>query len=165
MQGRIRNKQRVMLCHRDGTSDATNIAALFSYQGLSRVEAEDAGPGDIIALAGATGIGLGESIVDADNPVPLPPLHVDEPTLSMEFRINDSPFSGRERQYVTSRNLRDRLEREMETNLAMKLEETDSPDRFLVYGRGELQMAILIEQMRREGFEFAVGMPQVITQQ
>ena len=163
MQGRIRNKQRVTLCHRDGSRTGATVSALFEYQGLNRVEAEEAGPGDIIALAGASGIGLGESIADAENPVPLPPLHVDEPTLSMEFRINDSPFSGREGQYVTSRNLRDRLVREMETNLAMKLEETDSPDRFLVYGRGELQMAILIEQMRREGFEFAVGMPQVIT--
>ncbi|HEX7072270.1 MAG TPA: translational GTPase TypA, partial [Rhodothermales bacterium] len=165
MQGRIRNKQRVSLCHRDGSREAATVTALFEYQGLNRVDAESAGPGDIIALAGAAGIGLGESIADAENPVPLPPLHVDEPTLSMEFRINDSPFSGREGQYVTSRNLRDRLMREMETNLAMKLEETDSPDRFLVYGRGELQMAILIEQMRREGYEFAVGMPQVITRQ
>ncbi len=163
MQGTIRNKQRVSLCHRDKSRTTASIAALFEYQGLSRVETPAAGPGEIIAMAGASGIGLGESIADAENPVPLPPLDVDEPTLSMEFRINDSPFSGREGQYVTSRNLRDRLLREMETNLAMRLEETESPDRFLVYGRGELQMAILIEQMRREGFEFAVGMPQVIT--
>src|SRR5690606_13350660 len=140
MQGTIRNKQRVMLCHRDGSRRAASLTALFEYQGLNRVETPVAGPGDIVAVGGAAGIGLGESIVDAENPVPLPPLHVDEPTLSMEFRINDSPFSGREGQYVTSRNLRDRLLREMETNLAMRLEETESPDRFLVYGRGELQM-------------------------
>jgi GTP-binding protein len=116
-------------------------------------------------VAGLAGIGLGESLADAENPEPLKPLAVDEPTLSMEFRINDSPFAGREGKFVTSRNLRDRLMKEAETNLAMRIEETDSPDRFLVFGRGELQMAILIEQMRREGYEFAVGMPQVITKE
>ncbi len=163
MQGTIRNKQRVALCHRDGTRTKVQVTALFEYEGLSRVETDEVGPGDIIAIAGVSGIGLGESISDAESPKPLPPVHVDEPTLSMEFRINNSPFSGREGQFVTSRNLRDRLEKEMEANLSMKLEHTESPDRFLVYGRGELQMAILIEQMRREGFEFAVGMPQVIT--
>ncbi len=163
MQGTLRNKQRVALCHRDGSFDNVQITALFEYEGLNRVETEEVGPGDIIAVAGVAGIGLGESISDAENPQPLTPLHVDEPTLSMEFRINDSPFSGREGQYVTSRNLRDRLEKEMEANLSMRLEHTESADRFLVYGRGELQMAILIEQMRREGYEFAVGMPQVIT--
>lgn len=163
MQGTVRNKQRVVICRRDGRFDPAQVTALFQYEGLSRVEADTAGPGDIVALAGVAGVGLGESLADAENPKPLPPLHVDEPTLSMEFRINDSPFSGREGQFVTSRNLRDRLEKEVETNLAMKLEETDSPDRFVVYGRGELQMAILIEQMRREGYEFAVGMPQVLT--
>ena len=165
MQGTLRNRQRVALCHRDGTLDPVSVTALFEYEGLQRVEVAEVGPGDIIAVAGMSGIGLGESIADAENPRPLPPLHVDEPTISMEFRINDSPFSGREGQYVTSRNLRDRLMREAENNLAMRIEETDSPDRFLVYGRGELQMAILIEQMRREGYEFAVGMPQVITRQ
>jgi len=109
-----------------------------------------------------SGIGLGESIAAAEDPVPLTPLNVDEPTMSMEFRINDSPFSGLEGKFVTSRNLRDRLFKEAETNLSMKIEATESADSFLVYGRGELQMAILIEQMRRELFEFAVGMPQVL---
>ncbi len=165
MNGTLRNKQRVSLCLRDGSFKPTYVTALFEYEGLQRVETAEVGPGDIIAVAGAAGIGLGESIADAESPQPLPPLHVDEPTIAMEFRINDSPFSGREGQYVTSRNLRDRLGKESETNLAMRIEETDSPDRFLVYGRGELQMAILIEQMRREGFEFAVGMPQVITKE
>ncbi|MEX1055972.1 MAG: translational GTPase TypA, partial [Rhodothermales bacterium] len=163
MQGTLKNKQRIMLCHRDGTRDTMQVTALFEYEGLRRVETASVNAGDIIAVAGITGIGLGESLTDAENPQPLAPLHVDEPTLSMEFRINNSPFSGREGQYVTSRNLRERLIREMEANLSMRLEETDSPDRFLVYGRGELQMAILIEQMRREGYELAVGMPQVIT--
>ena len=162
MQGTLRNRSRVMVCHRDDTQETLGVTGLFVYEGLDRVEVDEAGPGDIIAVAGMAGIGLGESITDAENPLPLPPLHVDEPTMSMEFRINDGPFSGREGQYVTSRNLRDRLLKEAETNLAMRIEETDSADRFLVYGRGELQMAILIEQMRREGYEFTVGMPQVI---
>lgn len=162
MQGTLRNRSRVMVCHRDHTQEILGVTGLFVYEGLDRVEVDEAGPGDIIAVAGMAGIGLGESITDAENPLPLPPLHVDEPTMSMEFRINDGPFSGREGQYVTSRNLRDRLLKEAENNLAMRIEETDSADRFLVYGRGELQMAILIEQMRREGYEFTVGMPQVI---
>jgi GTP-binding protein len=165
VRGMLRNKQRVTICYRDGRREGAGVTALFEYEGLQRVEAAEVGPGDIIAVAGVGGIGLGESIAAAEDPEPLKPLAVDEPTLSMEFRINDSPFAGREGKYVTSRNLRDRLAREGETNLAMKIEETDSPDRFTVYGRGELQMAILIEQMRREGFEFAVGMPQVITRE
>ncbi len=165
VQGTLRAKQRVSLCHRDGTFSPATITSLFGYEGLDRIDIESAGPGDIVAIAGMTGIGLGESIADAEHPIALPPLHVDEPTMSMEFRINDSPFSGLEGKYVTSRNLRDRLMREAETNLAMRIEETDSADSFLVYGRGELQMAILIEQMRRQGFEFSVGMPRVITRE
>ena len=164
MQGTLRNKQPVNLCHRDDTQEKAQVSSLFVYEGLQRVEVDAAGPGSIVAIAGVAGIGLGESIADAEDPTPLEPLHVDEPTMSMEFRINDSPLSGRDGQYVTSRNLRDRLLREAETNLAMRIEPTDTPDSFLVFGRGELQMAILIEQMRREGYEFSVGMPQVITQ-
>ena len=163
VNGTIVNKQYVSLCHRDGSTKRAQVTGLFGFDGLNRVEIERAGPGDIVMVAGMGGIGLGESLSDADNPDPLVPLQVDEPTLSMEFRINDSPLAGREGQYVTSRNLRDRLMQEAENNLAMKIEETESPDRFLVYGRGELQMAILIEQMRREGFEFAVGQPNVLT--
>ncbi len=162
MHGTLKNKQKVSLCHRDGSFKPASVTSLMNYQGLQKVEIDSAGPGDIIAIAGMTGIGLGESIADAIDPVPLVPLNVDEPTMSMEFKINDSPFSGREGKYVTSRNLRDRLMKEAETNLSMKIEETDSADRYLVFGRGELQMAILIEQMRREDFEFAVGMPQVL---
>jgi len=162
VQGKMRDRQSLMLCHRDGGTEIAQVTSLFEYEGLTRVEVSEAPPGAIIAIAGMTGIGLGESLTDAENPMPLPPLHVDEPTLSMEFRVNDSPFSGREGQFVTSRNLRERVLREAANNLAIRVEETDSPDRFLVYGRGELQMAILIEQMRREGYEFAVGMPQVI---
>lgn len=162
IQGTLRNKQRVVMCHRDDSQTPATVTSLFEYEGLNKVEVPAVGPGDIVAMAGLSGIGLGESIADAENPQPLPPLHVDEPTMSMEFRINDSPFSGREGKYVTSRNLRDRLMREAENNLAMRIETTDSADSFLVYGRGELQMAILIEQMRREGYEFSVGMPRVI---
>ncbi|GMQ82882.1 MAG: translational GTPase TypA [Rhodothermia bacterium] len=162
VNGTLRNKAQVQICHRDGSMTTSTITALFDYEGLDRHEVEEAGPGNIVAIAGMTGIGLGESIADIENPDPLEPLHVDEPTMSMEFRINDSPFSGREGQYVTSRNLRDRLFKEAESNVAIRVEETETPDSFLVFGRGELQMAILIEQMRREGFEFAVGMPRVL---
>ena len=165
IQGTIANRQPVSICHRDGSTEKANVTALFTYEGLGTVDASTATFGDIVAIAGMSGIGLGESIADAENPEPLPPLHVDEPTMSMEFRINDSPMSGREGQYVTSRNLRERLFKEAENNLAIKVEETASADTFLVYGRGELQMAILIEQMRREGFEFSVGMPQVLTKE
>ncbi|MFT5143253.1 MAG: GTP-binding protein [Rhodothermales bacterium] len=165
MNGTLASKQRVSLCHADGRFTQTNVTALFGYKGLARVEVASAGPGDIIAIGGMTGIGLGESISSAENPKPLPPLHVDEPTMSMEFRINDSPMCGLEGKYVTSRNIRDRLFREVETNLAMRVETTDTADSFLVFGRGELQMAILIEQMRREGFEFSVGMPRVLTRE
>jgi GTP-binding protein len=163
MQGTVKNRQNVSLCHRNGAMTRSTVTGLFVNDGLERVEVDAAGPGDIVAIAGVVGIGLGESIADADEPKPLKPLHVDEPTMSMEFRINDSPFSGREGRFVTSRHLRDRLVKEAEQNLAIKVEKTDSADSFLVYGRGELQMAILIEQMRREGFEFSVGVPRVIT--
>ena len=165
VNGTLKNRQQVSLCLRDKSTKRAQVTALFTYNGLARVEVDEVGPGDIVAVGGMSGIGLGESIADAEDPQPLAPLHVDEPTMSMEFRINDSPFAGKEGKYVTSRNLRDRLAKEALTNLAMRIEETDSPDSHLVYGRGELQMAILIEQMRREGFEFSVGMPQVITKE
>jgi len=163
--GTIRNRQTVSLCHRDGTTEQADVTALFTYEGLQRTEVEEAGPGHIVAIAGVEGIGLGESLSDAEHPDPLEPVHVDEPTMSMEFRVNDGPFSGQEGDYVTSRQLRDRLYDEARNNLAIRVEGTDTPERLLVYGRGELQMAILIEQMRREGYEMCVGMPQVITKQ
>ena len=161
--GTLRGRQRVTLCHRDGSTTRAGVTELFAYEGLDRVPIDESGPGDIVAVAGMTGIGLGESIADGDDPHPLPPLHVDEPTMSMEFSINNSPFSGKEGQFVTSRHIRERLMKEAEHNMAMRVETTDSPDRFQVYGRGELQLAILIEQMRRESYEFSVGMPRVIT--
>ncbi len=164
-QGTLRNRQPITLCHRDGSQTRAAVTALFVFEGLGKVEVETAGPGEIVAVAGMTGIGLGECLADGENPVPLRPLHVDEPTMSMEFLINDSPFSGKEGRFVTSRHLRDRLMKEAAHNLAIKVEDGASQDRFLVFGRGELQMAILIEQMRREGHEFAVGMPRVLTKE
>jgi GTP-binding protein len=161
--GTVRTSKPVTLCHRDGNQTQAPVSALFVYEGLGRKEVSAAGPGEIIAVGGMKGIGLGESIAAGESPKPLRPISVDEPTMSMEFRINDSPLSGREGQFVTSRNLRDRLFKEASGNLAIRVEETDSPDRFRVYGRGELQMAILIEQMRRERYELSVGMPQVLT--
>ncbi|MEM1054292.1 MAG: translational GTPase TypA [Bacteroidota bacterium] len=165
VNGTVRTKQRVLLCPREGDPKPAQVTQLFISEGLDRVNVDAAKAGEIIYAAGLAGIGLGESVADAEDPQPLAPLAIDEPTLSMEFRINDSPFVGQDGKYVTSRNLRDRLMKEGEANLALRIEETDSPDRFLVFGRGELQMAILIEQMRREQYEFAVGMPQVITKQ
>ena len=163
VDGTICHRQKVTLCHRDESQTPAEVTELFVYEGLERVSVPDAGPGDIVAVAGMTGIGLGESIADGEDPHPLAPLHVDEPTMSMEFSINNSPFSGRDGPYVTSRHVRDRLMKEARNNLSMRVETTDSPDRFQVFGRGELQLAILIEQMRREGYEFSVGMPRVIT--
>ncbi|PQJ34937.1 GTP-binding protein TypA [Salinibacter sp. 10B] len=164
-QGTLKNRQKVTLCHRDGTTEQAKISELFTYQDLQRVETEEAGPGEIVAIAGVEGIGLGESLSHPEHPEPLEPIDIDEPTMSMEFRINDGPFSGQEGEFVTSRQLRDRLFDEARNNLAIRVEETDTANALNVYGRGELQMAILIEQMRREGYEFCVGMPQVITKE
>ncbi len=161
--GTVRHRQPVIVCRRTGAQTPVAVSKLFVYEGLGRVAVQAAGPGEIVALAGMSGVGLGESIADGQNPVPLPPLDVAEPTLSMEFGINDSPLSGKAGKYVTSRHLRERLLREAQQNLALRVETTESSDRFLVYGRGELQLAILIEQMRREGYEFSVGMPRVLT--
>ena len=163
VDGTVRNREPVTLCRRDGSRTSAAVAELFIYEGLGRVPVPSAGPGEIVALAGMNGIGLGESIADAENPKPLPALDVEEPTLSMEFSINDSPFSGKDGRYLTSRQLRARLLKEAEHNLAIRVEPVESSDRFLVYGRGELQLAVLIEQMRREGYEFSVGMPRVLT--
>ena len=161
--GTVHDRQPVTVCARDGGLTPHTVSALFVYQGLARTAAPSARAGEMVAIAGMTGIGLGESIADADDPQPLPALDIEQPTLSMEFAINDSPFNGRDGRFVTSRHLRDRLRREAERNLAIRVEATDSADRFLVYGRGELQLAVLIEQMRREGYEFSVGTPHVLT--
>jgi GTP-binding protein len=146
----------------NGKIQATKITKLFTFRGLERDEAEQVQAGDIVALAGVEGIQIGESITDLANPSPLEPLIIDEPTLAMIFTVNSSPLSGREGSYLTSRDLRDRLAKELLTNVSIRVEDTDTPESFRVLGRGELQLAILIETMRREGFELMVGKPEIV---
>jgi len=146
----------------DGKLQPTKITKLFTFRGLDRDEAEQVQAGDIVALAGVEGIQIGESITDLLNPEPLEPLIIDEPTLAMIFTVNSSPLSGREGSYLTSRDLRDRLQKELLTNVSIRVEDTDTPESFRVLGRGELQLAILIETMRREGFELMVGKPEIV---
>jgi GTP-binding protein len=146
----------------DGKLQATKITKLFTFRGLDRDEADQVQAGDIVALAGVEGIQIGESITDLANPEPLEPLIIDEPTLAMIFTVNSSPLSGREGSYLTSRDLRDRLQKELLTNVSIRVEDTDTPESFRVLGRGELQLAILIETMRREGFELMVGKPEIV---
>lgn len=162
-QGTMRLGDEVAVAKLDGRIERSRITKLFTFEGLSRVEETAAGPGSVVALAGIEGITIGETVTSADDPRPLPPLQVDEPTIGMVFTINTSPFAGREGQFVTSRHLRERLEKELLTNVSLKVEEAGSPDSFLVMGRGELQLAILIEMMRREGYELMVGKPQILT--
>jgi GTP-binding protein len=147
----------------DGKIQPTKITKLFTFRGLERDEAEQVSAGDIVAIAGVEGIQIGESITDLANPAPLEPLTIDEPTLTMVFTINTSPFAGREGQYVTSRDLRARLEKELLTNVSLRVEEMGTTDSFKVLGRGELQLSITIEMMRREGYELMVGKPEIVT--
>ena len=160
--GTIRNGQPVALLRDDGSVKRGRISKLLGFQGLQRVEIEEARAGDLVAVSGFDEVNIGETIACPDNPEALPLIKVDEPTLQMTFVVNDSPFAGKEGKFVTSRQLRDRLQRELLTNVALRVEDTDSPDRFAVSGRGELHLGILIETMRREGFEFQVSQPQVI---
>ena len=139
-----------------------SISKLLGFQGLQRVEIEEARAGDLVAVAGFDEVNIGETIACPDNPEALPLIKVDEPTLQMTFVVNDSPFAGKEGKFVTSRQVRDRLNKELLTNVALRVEDTDSPDRWAVSGRGELHLGILIETMRREGYEFQVSQPQVI---
>jgi GTP-binding protein len=161
--GRIRKAQDVCLCRLDGSQVTARVTNLYGYQGLRRAEIDEAGPGDIVAVAGMEAATIGETLSDQENPRALPPIKVDEPTLAMNFSINTSPMAGREGQHVTSSKLKDRLAREVLTNVSIRVEPTDSPDTFKVSGRGELQLAILIEMMRREGYELSVGKPEVLT--
>ena len=147
----------------DGSLQKTKITKLFSFSGLKRTDITETALGDIVAVAGVEGITIGETITDAENPSPLPHITIDEPTIAMLFTVNTSPFAGREGTYVTSRNLRERLHKELLTNVSLRLEETDSTDSFVVMGRGELQLSILIEMMRREGYELMVGKPEIVT--
>jgi GTP-binding protein len=147
----------------DGAIQKIKITKLFSFSGLKRVDIDKTECGDIVAIAGVEGINIGETITNIENPAPLPHIVIDEPTIAMQFSVNTSPFSGREGQYVTSRNLRDRLQKELLTNVSLRVEDSGATDSFKVLGRGELQLSILIETMRREGFELAVGKPEIVT--
>ncbi|WP_413173749.1 translational GTPase TypA [Anabaena azotica] len=160
--GTIRTGQQAALVVEDGSIVKGKITKLMGFEGLKRVDMEEATAGYIVAVAGFADAYIGETITDPNEPLALPLIKVDEPTLQMTFWVNDSPFAGQEGKLVTSRQIRDRLFRELETNVALRVEETDSPDKFLVSGRGELHLGILIETMRREGFEFQVSQPQVI---
>jgi GTP-binding protein len=161
--GRIRVGDPVAISKLDGSLVTTKVTKLYIFDGLKRVEVEEAPCGEIVALAGFENISIGDTVTSAENPKPLPRLHIDEPTLSMVFSINTSPFAGREGKWVTSRHIRERLDKELLTNVSLKVLPTDSADSFKVLGRGELQLAILIETMRREGFEVSISNPEVIT--
>ena len=161
--GTLRLGDDVSIAKLDGSFQKTRITKLYSFQGLKREDETIGCPGDILAIAGVEGITIGETITHAETPKPLPNIQIDEPTIAMTFTINTSPFAGREGTYVTSRNLRDRLDKELLTNVSIRVEESGGPDAFKVMGRGELQLAILIEMMRREGYELAVGKPEILT--
>jgi len=161
-QGMLNYGDTVSISKLDGTQHTTRITKLYSFEGLKRVDETTGRPGDILAIAGVEGITIGETVTSAENPQPLPIVQIDEPTIAMTFTINTSPFAGREGTYVTSRNLRERLDKELLTNVSIRVEELGH-DTFKVMGRGELQLAILIEMMRREGYELAVGKPEILT--
>jgi GTP-binding protein len=161
--GEIAKNQEVAVSKRDHSLQKTRVKELFVFEGLERKTVDTAGVGEIVALAGFEDVEIGETITSADDPKPLPVIAVDEPTISMIFGVNNSPFAGTEGRYVTSRQIKERLDRELLGNVALRVSETDSPDQFKVSGRGELQLAILIEMMRREGYELQVSKPEVIT--
>jgi GTP-binding protein len=160
--GTLKYGDNVTIAKRDGTMHNTKITKMYSFEGLKRVDETIGRHGDLLAIAGVEGINIGETVTSAETPQPLPAIQIDEPTIAMAFTINTSPFSGREGQWVTSRNLRDRLDKELLTNVSIRVEEIGH-DTFKVMGRGELQLAILIEMMRREGYELAVGKPEILT--
>lgn len=161
--GTLKTGETVNIAKLDGTLAPVKITKLFSFSGLKRTDIEETTVGDIIAVAGVAGLTIGETITGLDNPQPLPQIVIDEPTIAIQFSVNNSPFAGREGSYVTSRNLRERLDKELQTNVSIRVEDTDSPDTFKVLGRGELQLAVLIEMMRRESFELTVGRPEIVT--
>ncbi|MCX7843529.1 MAG: translational GTPase TypA [Clostridia bacterium] len=161
-RGAIKSGQQAVICRKDGSLQNIKITRLYNYQGLKKIECSDAALGEIVVVSGVGDITIGETICDVNNPEPLPFVDIDEPTIAMTFSVNNSPFAGREGSYVTSRHLRDRLFKELEKNVSLRVEETDSPDSFKVSGRGELHLSILIETMRRQGYEFQVSKPTVI---
>ena len=161
--GTLRHGDEVSIVKLNGTLQKTRITKLYSFEGLKRVDETVGKPGDVLAIAGVEGITIGETVTSSETPSPLPNIQIDEPTIAMTFTINNSPFAGREGDFVTSRNLRDRLDKELLTNVSIRVEEAGGPDAFKVMGRGELQLAILIEMMRREGYELQVGKPEILT--
>jgi GTP-binding protein len=163
VNGQVKQADRIAVMHRDGAVEQAKVTVLYGYEGLKRVEVPEAQAGEIVAIAGIETIDIGETVADLENPVALPLIRIDEPTVSMLFSSNVSPFAGKEGRFVTSPQLRERLLKERKLNPGIRVEETDSPDTFRVSGRGELQLAILIEIMRREGFEVEVGKPEIIT--
>ena len=162
LRGRVRKNMPVLLIKRDGNSHREKIGQLFGFLGLERMEIETASAGDIIALTGIEAPNVSDTLTDPENPEPLPPLTVDEPTVSMTFQVNSSPFAGREGKYLTSRQLKERLDRELIHNVALRVEEGNDPEKFRVSGRGELHLSVLLENMRREEYELAVSRPEVI---
>lgn len=164
-RGRVKSGQQVVICKMDGTQTKAKISSLYQFEGLKRLEVEDAALGDLVAVAGLDDLNIGVTVCSVDCIEPLDFVKIDEPTVSMMFSVNTSPFAGKEGKYLTSRNIRDRLFKEVETNVSMRVEETDSPDKFKVNGRGELHLSILIETMRRQGYEFQVSRPTVITKE
>ena len=165
VNGRVAVGDQIAVSKLDGAIEHTKVTKLYVFDGLGRTEITEAAAGDIICLAGIDDITIGETITDPEDPQPIVPLHIDEPTVSMVFGVNTSPLSGREGRYVTSRNLRDRLDRELVGNVSIRVEATDSPEQMKVIGRGELQLSILIEMMRREGYEIQVSQPEIVTRQ
>jgi GTP-binding protein len=163
--GRVHVGEQVAVCKLDGTIQQTKVTKLFAFEGLKRVDIDDAGAGDIVCLAGIDGITIGETIAQLDNPVPMHAHAIDEPTVSMIFGVNTSPMAGRDGQFVTSRQIKDRLDRELLGNVSIRVEPTDTPEQMKVLGRGELQLSILIEMMRREGFELQVSRPDIVTKE
>jgi GTP-binding protein len=165
IRGVIKENQPVMLCKTDGKFERSRVKELYVFEGMGKKRVTEVSAGDICAIVGIEGFQIGETIADFENPEALPIIPIDEPTMNMQFSINNSPFFGREGKFVTSRNIRDRLYKELEKNLALRVQDTDDADKFLVYGRGILHLSVLIETMRREGFELTVGQPQVITKE
>ena len=161
-RGSLREGQHISLVKRDGSIVKSKIKELFTFEGLGRIKVKEVATGDICAIVGLEGFEIGNTIADLENPEGLKTIAIDEPTMSMLFTINDSPFFGQDGKYVTSRHIKERLEKELEKNLALRVEETDSADKFMVYGRGVLHLSVLIETMRREGYELQIGQPQVI---
>jgi len=164
-RGRMRVGDQVVLMKKDGSQKSFRVTKLFGFLGLNRIEIDEAKAGDIVAVTGMEDINVGETVCDKDHPEPLPLLRIDEPTLQMTFLVNNSPFAGKEGKYLTSRRIEERLERELETDVSLRVEPTASPDAWIVSGRGELHLSILIENMRREGYEFQISKPEVIVKE